>query len=126
MRGDYEKSANKFYINGHSVIIGNDKKLIIDGKVVDAKLKRSLFGGGLCSFCYSKGEYSKIKSGRNTIILDGDAIYVNGKEASFSEESISGGIYTDNNVIVNSHITCVVNDCDGDVYNGSTIININN
>ena len=35
---------NQIYVNGHSIMVKGDN-LIIDGKLVDVKLKRSLFGG---------------------------------------------------------------------------------
>lgn len=92
---------NQIYVNGHSIMVkGNN--LIIDGKLVDVKLKRSLFGGtsivssggtivnsfvsGAIVSNLSSNANSKIKIGRNTIVLKGDKITVNGKEVNFKCE----------------------------------------
>lgn len=75
---------DQIYIDGHSIVFkGNN--LIIDGKLVDVKLKRSLFGGTIVN-SFVSNEISKIKIGRNTIVLKDNKITINGKEINFEGE----------------------------------------
>lgn len=82
---------NQIYAGGHSIAIKGDK-LIIDGKVADVKLKRSLFGGfgGWTTMqnvtINQSGVRGTIKMGRNTIVINGNKITVNGEEVRFGEE----------------------------------------
>jgi hypothetical protein len=95
----------KFYSNGHSIVV-KGRDVIVDGKTLDVKLKRSLFMGNVTTIntnsssisLSSEGDIinvgecsssSKIKIGRNTIICDKDKISVNGQEFSFNGVAVS-------------------------------------
>lgn len=75
---------NSIYVNGYKIDICGDK-LYIDGKLVEVKLKRSLFGIGT-SISTSTGRKSKIKIGRNSIVISPKGIEVNGKAVTFADE----------------------------------------
>lgn len=89
---------NRVYVNGHT-IEARKGKLEIDGKVVDAKLKKGFLGvmtlstdgwsslniGTSVSMGYTD-ETTKIKIGRNEIILRGNKATVNGKEIDLGGE----------------------------------------
>lgn len=76
---------SSIYANGHKIDIRGDK-LYINGKLVEVKLKRGLFGVGNSISSISNGRKSKIKIGRNSIVISPKGIEVNGKTVTFADE----------------------------------------
>lgn len=105
---------NQIFTGGHSIMVRGDN-LIIDGKIVNVRLKRSLFGGCGSVSVVSNGSViqnggdvivsgsAKVKIGRNKIEISGKKIIVNGKEVTFGEPKQDSKQSLDDQLNKNAH-----------------------